>query len=197
MILNADDYARGWGSPNPSAYQLELAPGASPNSVRLAAQRALGPRTGLRVETAAEREHMQFATATQGLSRLTQIRSLVLIAAILAMAAAMGAMIWQRRARLADMKVDGFGRLVLWRALLVESAILLGLGCALGALFGIYGQLILSRALSAVTGFPVLGASPIGAAIEGFALIAAVAVAIVAVPGYLAARVHPTVGLQD
>ncbi len=128
--------------------------------------------------------------AAQGLSRLTQIRTLVLIAAVLAMAAAMGAMIWQRRARLADMKVDGFSRVVLWRALLWESAILLGAGCSLGAVFGIYGQLLLSRALSHVNGFPLIESTPVPAAIGNFALITAVAVAIVAVPGYAAARVH-------
>jgi putative ABC transport system permease protein len=106
-------------------------------------------------------------------------------------------MIWQRRMRLADMKVDGFGRIVLWRALLWESAILLGAGCSLGAVFGLYGQLVLSKALSQVNGFPVIEAIPLSAAIGSFALITAVAVAIVAVPGYAAARVRPSVGLQD
>ena len=80
----------------------------------------------------------------------------MLIAVVLAMAAAMGAVIWQRRPRLADMKIDGFDRGVLWRALLIESVLLLGAGCSIGALFGIYGQLLLSRALAAVTGFPVV-----------------------------------------
>ena len=84
-----------------------------------------------------------------------QIRLLVLIAAVLAMAAAMGAMIWQRRPRLADMKVDGFRKGVLWRALLIESALLLGAGCSVGAVFGVYGQVLLSHALASVTGFPV------------------------------------------
>jgi putative ABC transport system permease protein len=121
----------------------------------------------------------------------------VLIAAVLAMAAAMGAMIWQRRARLADMKVDGFSRLLLWRALLWESAILLGVGCALGAVFGLYGQLLLGRALSDVNGFPVIETTPLPSALGSFALITAVAVAIVAVPGYFAARVRPTIALPD
>jgi putative ABC transport system permease protein len=121
----------------------------------------------------------------------------VLIAAVLAMAAAMGAMIWQRRARLADMKVDGFSRIVLWRALLWESVILLGAGCSLGAVFGLYGQLVLSRALSRVNGFPVIETTPLLAALGSFALITTVAVAIVAVPGYAAARVRPSVGLQE
>ena len=154
LVMNADDYAHAWGSNDPSAYQIELAAGATAATVTREVRGALGPRSGLRVETMAERERLHYATAAQGVARLTQIRSLVLIAAVLAMAAAMGAMIWQRRARLADMKVDGFSRIVLWRALLWESAMLLGVGCSLGALFGLYGQLLLSRALSVVNGFP-------------------------------------------
>ena len=95
------------------------------------------------------------------------------------------------------MKVDGFSRSVLWRALLWESTILLGLGCALGATFGAFGQLLLSRALSVVTGFPVIESSPLPTAIGNFVLITAVAVAIVAVPGFVAARVRPSVGLRE
>jgi putative ABC transport system permease protein len=197
VILNADDYALAWGNADLSAYQLELDAGAAPLVVSQRARQALGPQTGLRVETARQRERRQYATAGQALSRLTQIRSLVLIAAVLAMASAMGAMIWQRKARLADMKVDGFSRLVLWRALLWESGILLGTGCAVGALFGLYGQLLLTRALSVVTGFPTLESTPWLGAIGNFALITAVAVAIVALPGYGAARVRPSVGMQE
>jgi putative ABC transport system permease protein len=197
VVLNAEDYQRAWGSSDPSAYQLALNPGASATTVAAEARRALGAESALRVETAVQRERRHYAQAAQGLSRLTQIRSLVLIAAVLAMAAAMGAMIWQRRARLADMKVDGFSRVVLWRALLWESSILLGVGCALGAVFGLYGQLLLTRALSVVNGFPVIEASPLLDALASFTLITAVAVVIVAAPGYLAARVRPTVGLQE
>jgi putative ABC transport system permease protein len=196
LIMNASDYAHAWGSDDPSAYQLELDPGASSAVVKHEAE-AVVEGTGMRVETAAQRERLHYAQAVQGLSRLTQIRTLVVIAAVLAMAAAMGAMIWQRRVRLADMKVDGFGRGVLWRALLWESAILLGTGCALGAVFGLYGQLLLTRALSVVTGFPVVESTPLGAALASFALITAVAVLIVAAPGYAAARVRPTVGIPE
>jgi putative ABC transport system permease protein len=197
LVMNADDYARAWGSGDPSAYQVQLAPGAASASVSREVRQAIGPGSGLRVQTSAQRELRHYSQAAQGLSRLTQIQTLVLIAAVFAMAAAMGAMIWQRRARLADMKVDGFGRIVLWRALLWESAILLGTGCSLGAVFGLYGQLVLSRALSLVNGFPVIESSPVPAAVGSFALITAVAVAIVAVPGYAAARVRASVGLRD
>jgi putative ABC transport system permease protein len=197
LVLNADDYARAWGSNDLSAYELEIAAGASAGAVKHEAQRAIGPNSGLHVQTRTQRERLHFAQAAQGLSRLTQIRTLVLIAAVLAMAAAMGAMIWQRRARLAEMKVDGFSRSVLWRGLLWESAILLGVGCTFGAVFGLYGQLVLSRALSHVNGFPVIEHSPLTAALTSLALITAVAVAIVAIPGYAAARVRPSVGLQE
>jgi putative ABC transport system permease protein len=197
IVLNADDYARAWGSEQPSALQVQLAAGASAVAVSHEVKQALGPGSALRVETLAERERLHYGTASQGLSRLTQIRSLVLIAAVLAMVAAMGAMIWQRRTRLADMKVDGFSRIVLWRSLVWESVILLGFGCVLGAAFGAYGQVLLSRALSVVTGFPVIESSPLETAAASFALITAVAVGMVAVPGYVAARVRPSVGLPE
>jgi putative ABC transport system permease protein len=197
VIMNADDYAQAWGSPDPSAYQLDLAAGANLAGVVRAAKLSLGPNTALRVETMQQRERRHYSQATQGLSRLTQIRTLVLIAAVLAMAAAMGAMIWQRRARLADMKVDGFSRRVLWRALLWESSILLGAGCVLGAVFGLFGQLLLSRALSIVYGFPVIETFSISAAVGSCALIVFVAVLIVAIPGYAAARVRAAVGMQE
>jgi putative ABC transport system permease protein len=197
VVLNAEDYARAWGSQNPSAYQIRLSQGIPLSRGKSEILRALGPHSALAVQSPGERERNDRETARKGLSRLTQIATLVLIAAVLAMAAAMGAMIWQRRPLLADMKVDGFSRGVLWRALLWESALLLGTGCSIGAIFGLYGQLLLSHALESVTGFPVI--SSIGAfiAIGSFLLVTVVAVIIVAVPGYFATRVRPAIALQD
>jgi putative ABC transport system permease protein len=197
VVLNAEDYARAWASEDPSAYQITLQPGATVASVTREIRHALGSSSALKIQTAAVREQSFRATSRQGLARLTQISTLVLIAAVLAMAAAMGAMIWQRRPQLADMKVDGFNRRVLWRALLLESGLLLGAGCSIGALFGIYGQLLLSHALATVTGFPVIFSTGALVALSSFALVTAVAVAIVAVPGYIAARVRPGISLQD
>ncbi len=197
IVLNADDYAIAWASEDPSAYQFELTAGASASAVSAEIRQTLGPRSGLQVATAGQRQRLHYAQATQGLARLTQIRTLVLIAVVLAMSAAMGAAIWQRRVRLADMKIDGFGRGVLWRALLLESVLLLGAGCSIGALFGICGELLLSRALTVVSGFPVVQSIGIPVAIASFVLVTMVAVAIVAVPGYMAARVRPAISLQD
>jgi putative ABC transport system permease protein len=191
VILNAEDYARAWGSEDPSAYQVDLKPGVPLMRGRSEVQRALGPRSALVVQTAQQREENDRVTQRQGLARLSDISTLVLVAAVLAMAAAMGTMIWQRRPRLASMKVDGFSRGELWRALLYESALLLGTGCSIGAIFGLYGQLLLSHALVSVTGFPVVFSTGVLVAAVSFALVTALATAIVAVPGFLAARVRP------
>jgi putative ABC transport system permease protein len=191
IVLSSEEYARAWGSSDPSAYQLQLQPGASPAAVRAEAQRALGT-SGLVAETASQRVRGHYATTRQALARLTEIGRLVLIAAVLAIAGAMGSMIWQRRPQLAYIKRQGCTRGVLWRALLCESALLLGAGCSLGALFGIYGQLLLSHALAAVTGFPIVTSVGGLTALASFALVCASAVAILALPGYLAVRVRPT-----
>jgi putative ABC transport system permease protein len=128
---------------------------------------------------------------------LTQISWLVLIAAVLAMAVAMGSMIWQRRVQLADLKVDGFTRRELWYSLLLESALLVGVGCTLGAALGIYGQVLLSHALATVTGFPVVFSTDALTALWSFLIVTAVAVGIVAVPVHVAARARPAISLQE
>ncbi len=195
IVMNADDYAHAWGSGDVSAYLVNLKPGVSINSGLREVRLALRSRSALVVQTAAQHERNDIAAQRQGLARLTQIAALVLVAAALAMAAAMGAMLWQRRPRLAGMKVDGFGQGELWRALLWESGLLLGTGCVIGALFGLYGQLVLSHALVSVTGFPVVFSIGILVAIVSLAIVATIALAVVALPGYLAAQVKPA--LQD
>lgn len=197
LILNADDFARAWGSSEPTAYQVQLGRGVSPLRVRAAVVRILGARSGFTVETAQQRIARHRAASRQGLARLTQIAILVLIAAVLAMGAAMGGMIWQRRARLAHLKVDGVPDGELWRAMLLESGLLLGAGCTVGAAFGLYGQLLLSRALAVVTGFPVVYATAVSIAVLSLLVVTAFAVAIVALPGLVASRVPPAVAFQD
>jgi putative ABC transport system permease protein len=188
VILNSSAYARSWTSNDPSAYQIQTTTGASANSVRDAARRVL-VGTGLTVQTAAEREQRHYEAAAQGLSRLTQIRVLVLIAAILALVGTMGAMIWQRRDQVASMKCHGFRERVLWRWLLCESALLFGSGSLIGAIAGLYAQLLGSHFLSTVTGFPIIYNIEGVAAVSSFVLVTAVTAAMIAVPGYLVVRV--------
>ena len=97
-------------------------------------------RPGLAVHTLARTQSPVRRERAQGLSALSEIATLLLIAAALAVAAALSAAIWQRRPRLASLKIQGYDTVQLWRALLLESAIVLGVGCAVGALTGIYGH---------------------------------------------------------
>jgi putative ABC transport system permease protein len=196
IIINAEDYAKAWESTEASAYEIEDAPGVSPTLVSREVARALGPSSGLQVQTARQREQAQRIASRQGLQRLSEISTLVLIAAVLAMAAAIGNMIWQRRARLARLKLDGFGDLVVWRTLMLESILVVGSGCTFGAVFGLYGEILGSHAILSVTGFPVVFSFGLLLALGSLALVTAVAVAITAVPGYFVARVRPAVGLS-
>jgi putative ABC transport system permease protein len=189
IIVNSHDYAQAWASREPSAYEIQVKPGMSAVAVKRAVAHAIGPATGLTVETLAERQQRQFALIGQGLARLTQIKLLVLIAGALAIAGATGSMIWQRRDLIAFMKVDGYRRGVLWRWLLCETVLMLVAGCLTGALFGLYGQLLLSHALATVTGLPVSLGVEGGIALSSFVLVSALVAAIVALPGYLVVRV--------
>jgi putative ABC transport system permease protein len=195
IIINADSYAKAWASSDASAYEIVTAPGVSSATVRREVEQALGPTSGLQVQTAGERERRQQAASRQGLQRLSEISTLVLIAAVLAMAAAMGTMVWQRRPRLARLKLDGFTDRAVWCTLLFESVLVVGSGCSIGALFGLYGQLLGSRAILSLTGFPVVFSFGFLLALGSMALVTTVAVAITAIPGYLVARVRPALGL--
>jgi predicted lysophospholipase L1 biosynthesis ABC-type transport system permease subunit len=147
---------------------------------------------GLSVQTSKKREQLHYAAAAQGLSRLTQIRILILVAAILAVVGAITAMLWSRRDQIAAMKCHGIEEGKLWLSLLFESGVVLAAGCSIGALFGVYGQLLLSHALATVTGFPIVFDIEGVAAITSFALVTVTAVAVLAVPGYLVVRVRPS-----
>lgn len=195
IILNGSDYARAWGGTTPTALEVEVADGTSVAMAAAAIERTLGPSSGLRVETAAERGRQIKASARQGLKRLGQISQLLLAAAVLAMAAAMGAAIWQRRAALASLRLQSFHPSQLWLLLLLEAAAVLGAGGLTGAITGVYGQFGADRYLEVVTGFPV---SPVPAGwqtIETIALVVPTALAILALPGWFAARVPPRLGL--
>jgi putative ABC transport system permease protein len=192
VILNAEDYARAWGSTDASALNISLAPGTTPERGRREVMQALGPNTGLAVQTAAERAGRWQTISKQGLSRLSQIAILVILAAVFAIGGVLGSMLWQRRPDLAYLKRQSYTRGTLWRALFWETVLLLGSGCLIGGVFGLYGQLLISAALATVTGFPIVINIGVFIAVSSFAVVCAAALAVLAVPGYLAVRVRPT-----
>jgi putative ABC transport system permease protein len=197
MLMSDEQFARSWRSGDASAYNVLIANGASLDRVEREIRGVLGARSGLSVQGAAAHRDEQDALSRQGLQRLTQIATLILVVAVLAMAAAIGSMVWQRRSRLAKLKLEGFHRLELWRTILLESVLLLAVGCVAGALFGIYGQQLLDRALARVINFPVVYTVSLLPALRSLTTVVAAAAVIVAIPGYLAVRVAPAVALED
>jgi putative ABC transport system permease protein len=196
-IVTAAEYARAWGSADPSAYDVLLVPGASPLRVAAEIGRVLGPSSGLSVQTAPAHAAEQNALSRQGLQRLSEIATLILVVAVLAMVAAIGNMVYQRRPRLAKLKLEGFDRTELWRTILLESVLLLAVGCLAGAIFGLCGQQLLDRALANVIDFPVVHSVAILSAALSLAIVIAVGALIIAIPAYLVAGVSPAVALED
>jgi len=160
-------------------------------------EQALGRRPGLGVQTFHERRALYAADSRQGLHALSEIATLLLIAAALAVASALSASIWQRRPRLASLKIQGYDTGQLWRALLLESAIVLGVGCAVGAVTGVLGHALASRWLRLSTGFPAPFSIDLGQVFLTLALLAAIALAVIALPGLAAARAPARASFQE
>jgi putative ABC transport system permease protein len=197
VFVGLADYRRLWASALPTALAVALRPGADPRRAQSRIARALGPGHGLSAVTAHERETSIDALTGEGLDQLRQISLILLLAAILAMAAALTSAIWSRRTALAGLRLAGVRPRRLRSILLCESGLMLGAGCVTGALAGIYGQLAIDGYLEHVTGFPL---ASLGASLrppEIFALVLAVVLAIVAVPGFLASRVSPSLAFNE
>ncbi len=197
VILNTADYRRYWQTADPSALEVVLRPGVRQAAGGHAVAQALADRPGLRVQTLDERERQYDANARQGLTALSEISTLLLIAAALAVAAALSASIWQRRPRLASLKIQGYDTGQLWRALLLESAIVLSVGCLVGALAGVYGHALASRWLRLETGFPAPFQVGAGRVLLTLALLAVIALAVIALPGFATARTPARASLQE
>jgi len=197
VILSTADYRRYWETSAPSALEVTLRPGVSQERGRSAIARALAGRPGLAVHTLHERSLQYDANALQGLSALSEISTLLLIAAAVAVAAALSASIWQRRPRLASLKIQGYDSSQLWRALLLESAIVLGVGCAIGATTGIYGHALASRWLRLQTDFPAPFQIGVDRVLFTLVLLAAITLAVIAVPGLAAARTPARASVRE
>jgi putative ABC transport system permease protein len=188
VILNAADYRRGWGTTRPTALEIDLRAGVRPAAGKQAVERALGPGSALRTQTLAERKAQYAALARQGLTGLTQISTLLLITAALAVAAALSAAVWQRRARFAALKIQGFDEWQLWRSLVLEGTIVLAIGCVIGATLGVCGHALASRYLERTTDFPA-PFSPAGVELlSALGLVTGTALAVIALHGWVASR---------
>jgi putative ABC transport system permease protein len=197
ITLNFNDYRRFWDSPNPTALEVNLKAGVTPTAGKRAVERALGQRSGLVVETFGERKARFEESARQGIRSLSDIAALLLVASSLAIAAALSAAVWQRRARLASLKSHGFDSNQLWRSLLLESTILIAIGCLTGTILGVYGHVLASRWLKVSLGFPAPFSLGLGIVILTLAVVTSIALAVIALPGLAAARVPARMSFQE
>lgn len=197
IFMNGTDYTRLWQTKLPTALGITLEPGAKVGAVREEIATALGPDSGLEIATAATRERRIDKLTSEGLSRLGEISTLLIVAAILAMAAALGSSVWQRRPSFAAMRLSGVRTSRLRRILLIEAALMLSAGCAAGAVAGIYGQVIIDGYLKHVTGFPVASLAASGRPFEILLIVIVIVLLIAAVPGWSASRVSPTLALDE
>jgi putative ABC transport system permease protein len=197
ILLSTSDYRRAWASSAPSALGIDLQSSANATAVRVAIERAFGPASGLEVLTAKARETAIDHSASEGLGQLGEIATLLVAAAILAMAAALGSSIWQRRHSLAELRLEGAPQRQIKLVLLVESTLMLSAGCLTGALAGIYGQVVIDDYLKHITGFPVAGVATGARPIEIAALVIASVLLIVSLPGWFASRVPAALALNE
>lgn len=197
IFISGADYRRLWHTTLPSALGVRLVSGASVRRAQSAIARVFPPASGLEVSTAQTREARIDGLTSEGLRRLGEISTLLVVAAILAMAAALGSSIWQRRQSLAGLRLAGVRAPRLRRVLLTEATLMLGAGCATGAVAGIYGQVIIDGYLRHVTGFPVASLAASWRPLEILALVIATALIVAAIPGWSASRVSPTLALNE
>jgi putative ABC transport system permease protein len=197
IVLSRADYAHSWQTTQATALAVGVKPGVDPELVRREVARALGSRNGLEVLLARSREAKIVGSAHEGLSQLGTISTLLVLASILAMAAALASAIWQRRRSLAILKLSGVKSSRLRSLLLLEASLMLCVGTVAGAGWGLYGQVALDGYLTSTTGFPVerLGAS--WRPLEVLVVVFVVSLAVAAIPAWLTSRVSPHVALEE
>jgi putative ABC transport system permease protein len=197
IIMSASEFRRHWPGEPPTALEVNLEPGVAPSAGSAAVAAAIRPWPGLAVQTLAQRDAQYAADSRQGLNALREIATLLLIAAALAVASALSAALWQRRARLASLKIQGYTTAQLWRAMLLESTIVLGVGSAVGAVAGVYGHALATRWLRLTTGFPAPFAVGLERVFLTLVLLGMIAIAVISLPGLIAARAPARASFQE
>ncbi len=195
VFMSTSDYTRTFATSALTALGIDLKPGVA--EAKAAVEHQLGANASLEVITPGTRAARIESSGGEGLGQLGEIATLLLVAAILAMIAALGSNIWQQRVSLATLRLEGTRPSRLRRLLLVEALVMLGAGCATGALGGVYGQVIIDGYLKHVTGFPVATLVTAGRPLEIFVLVVMSVLALSAIPGYLASRVPSTLAFGE
>lgn len=197
ITVDTSDFRRYWHTDEPTAIEVNLKAGVGLQAGKRAVERALGQRPGLRVETLTEREAHFQAGAREGIQSLTQLATLLLLATALAIALALGSAIVQRRGRLTSLKSSGFDSDQIWRALLIECAVLAAVGCVDGVVLGVCGHALASRWLRLSVGFPAPFAPGANSILVTLAVVLAIAVGVMAFPAFAVSRLQSRPRLRE
>lgn len=188
-IMSAAQYRADWLTGAPAALQLDVRPGVAASAARESVRGALRDYPALRVQTVSQRDAQYRELARQGLIRLNQIATMLLIAAALSLGTGAGAAIWQLRRALVAFRLNFYRRRELTAILLAETAIVLATGCAIGTAVGLLGHWLLDRWLKLTTGFPAPWSLGLAQAIETLAFVGIAALLLAVAPSYASANV--------
>jgi putative ABC transport system permease protein len=197
IFMSSEDFKRAWSTNAASALAVTVAPSSSVQAVKREIAVTLASDSGLEAESAITREQSIDKLTNEGLGQLGLISSLLVLAAILALAAALASSIHQRRVGLAGLRLAGAPPQRLRRVLLLEATLMLATGCVTGALAGIYGQFVIDAYLRHVTGFPVADAGAGWRPLDIFVLVLGAALVLGALPGWRASNVSPALALAE
>jgi putative ABC transport system permease protein len=187
ILLNSEDYTRLWQTKSVTAIRVGLTPGVGAEQGRRVVEEAL-EGMGLTVRTGRQDEASVRAVTSQGLAQLGQISTLLLTSAVLAVVAVMAGSIWQRRGRLATLKRLGMSRSELVGTIYIETGIVVLLGCAIGAVFGLGAEPLATHYIRESTGFPESFSPAFRLGFEVLAVSTALAMIATGVLGYFATR---------
>jgi putative ABC transport system permease protein len=155
IVMNGADHARLWLSDKATQLAVELQPGVSIERGKQLVRRALGPDSGLSVQSAGERQAEVGAVLGSTLSRLNDITIVVLVTTIASVIALMMAAVWQSRGRFNSLISIGMGFGQFARMIFYESGTVLLGGCLIGLAAGLAGQYLIDGWLHHTTGSPV------------------------------------------
>ena len=187
ILMDSKDYTRLWRTKSVTVMRMGLRPGVSVAQGRRAVMRALSG-TSLITGSAQQDEASIRAVTNQGLALLGQISTLLLISAVLAVVAVMSGSIWQRRGRLATLKRLGMSRGELVATIYLETGIVVLLGCAIGAVFGLGAEPLATQYIRESTGFPEIFSPAFRLGFSTLAVSTALAILATGLLGYLVTR---------
>ena len=153
VVMSPADYTRLWGTTGATILYVRLRSGVTETQGVGAVRQALNG-TGLTASTRRTAALGIYSAANQGMAEISQISTLLLAAALLAVIAAMSGSIWQRRPRLATLKRLGMYRGELVGTIYLETGVVVLIGCLVGVVFGLFGQPLATQYVGLNAGFP-------------------------------------------